>query len=320
MLLILSPANLAFYYYIELAITDSFIDQHALNKQWVFRIELGYGDIKWVIKRTVVDFYSLHLTLKLKANLSTRTPHPPPFPSQLAHLYHALTSMPGRILEDEKDDNKKDSNLRRREQLEEYLKVLIKTSHMVVNYDLCEFLEISAISITRDMGWKGKEGYLENRTESVLPSMCQAVNFTKWAKEWVILRDSQVFHLAKSNCVIRPAVLIHVSSRYIAFCKDIGSTSPTDVLLFDQYFKVNVSSHFLAPYNQHHITISNSTRRVDIKGPANRVIEDWMTSIKKVQSDSPWVKHHRFGSFAPIRSNAKVKWFVDGHGKIDASV
>ncbi|KAG2183771.1 hypothetical protein INT43_006782 [Umbelopsis isabellina] len=280
---------------LSLAITDSSIDQHALNKQWVFRIELGYGDIKWVIKRTVVDFYSLHLTLKFKAGLSTRTPHPPPFPGQLAHLYHALTSMPGRTIEEEKDDNRKDSNLKRREQLEEYLKDLIKKSHMVVNYDLCEFLEISAISITRDMGWKGKEGYLENRLESVLPSLCQAVNFTKWNKEWVILRDS-----------------------YMAFCKDIGSTSPTDVLLFDRHFKANASSHFLTPYNQHHITIQNGSRKIDIKGPATRVIEDWMASIKRVQNESPWVKHHRYDSFAPIRSNAKAKWFVDGHDYYEA--
>ncbi|CAO3693092.1 unnamed protein product [Umbelopsis ramanniana] len=280
---------------LSLAITDSFIDQNAINKQWVFRIELGYGDIKWVIKRTVVDFYSLHLTLKFKANLSTRAPHPPHFPNQLAHLYHALTSIPGWTLEDEQDENRKDSNLKRREQLEEYLKELIKASYMMVNYDLCEFLEISAISITRDMGWKGKEGYLENRMESRLPAICQSVNFTKWSKEWVILRDS-----------------------YIAFCKDIGSTTPTDVLLFDQYFKVDHAAHFLTPYNQHHITIRNKTRRIDIKGPANRVIEDWMASIKKVQTDSPWMKRHRFLSFAPIRNDAKVKWFVDGHDYYDA--
>jgi hypothetical protein len=88
------------------------------------------------------------------------------------------------------------------------------------------------------------------------------------------------------------------------------------VLLFDQYFKVDVAPHFLTPYNQHHITIKNKTRRIDIKGPANRVIEDWMASIKKVQTDSPWMKRHRFLSFAPIRNDAKVKWFVDGHGTI----
>ncbi|KAG2180333.1 hypothetical protein INT44_003335, partial [Umbelopsis vinacea] len=280
---------------LSLAITDSFIDQNAINKQWVFRIELGYGDIKWVIKRTVVDFYSLHLTLKFKANLSTRAPHPPHFPNQLAHLYHALTSIPGWTLEDDQDENRKDSNLKRREQLEEYLKELIKASYMMVNYDLCEFLEISAISITRDMGWKGKEGYLENRMESRLSSVFQSINFTKWSKEWVILRDS-----------------------YIAFCKDIGSTTPTDVLLFDQYFKVEAAPHFLTPYNQHHIIIQNKNRRIDIKGPANRVIEDWMASIKKVQTDSPWMKRHRFLSFAPIRNDAKVKWFVDGHDYYDA--
>lgn len=44
-----------------------------------------------------------------------------------------------------------------------------------------------------------------------------------------------------------------------------------------------------------------------------------MASIKKVQTDSPWMKRHRFLSFAPIRNDAKVKWFVDGHGMYDTS-
>lgn len=110
-------------------------------------------------------------------------------------------------------------------------------------------------------------------------------------------------------------MLTTFSTSYMAFCKDIGSTSPTDVLLFDRHFKADSSSHFLTPYNQHHITIQNGSRKIDIKGPATRVIEDWMASIKRVQNESPWVKHHRYDSFAPIRHNAKAKWFVDGHGK-----
>ena len=31
-----------------------------------------------------------------------------------------------------------------------------------------------------------------------------------------------------------------------------------------------------------------------------------------VKKASPWVKQHRFDSYAPIRENAKVKWYVDG--------
>ncbi|RIA88545.1 hypothetical protein C1645_725863 [Glomus cerebriforme] len=37
-----------------------------------------------------------------------------------------------------------------------------------------------------------------------------------------------------------------------------------------------------------------------------------MESIHKVKVSSPWVRQHRFNSYAPIREDAKVKWYVDG--------
>ena len=60
-----------------------------MSKQIIFRVELQYGDIKWVIRRTVYDFYKLHLTLAARGfdNL-------PKFPSQVivgtAELYPRL--------------------------------------------------------------------------------------------------------------------------------------------------------------------------------------------------------------------------------------
>lgn len=62
-----------------------------------------------------------------------------------------------------------------------------------------------------------------------------------------------------------------------------------------------------------HITMENNFRRFTIRG-SKRQVGEWMESIKKVQQESPWVKNHRFGSFAPIRHHAKVKWFIDGEG------
>ncbi|KAI8381067.1 uncharacterized protein BYT42DRAFT_604106 [Radiomyces spectabilis] len=275
---------------LSVAITDSEIEQSSLHRLWVFRIELQYGEIKWVIKRTILEFYNLHLTLKFKAGISGYLPHPPSFPSQLAHLCNAaLTSMRIAREEDQRDEVWRDVTLKRREALEQYLKDLVQGSRMCVNYDLCEFLEISAISIVKDMGWKGKEGYLEHKMNSASPSLMQLVRRSRWAKEWIILRDS-----------------------YIAFCKDIDSSTPSDVLLFDSHFKFKRGHSAFAPYQASHITLCNSSRRIEIKGPTNRHIEDWVHSLRKIEKESPWVANHRFGSYAPIRENAKVKWFVDG--------
>ncbi|CAG8579400.1 13442_t:CDS:10, partial [Racocetra fulgida] len=60
-----------------------------------------------------------------------------------------------------------------------------------------------------------------------------------------------------------------------------------------------------------HIEIKNSSRRIEIKTDSY-VLKDFMNSIETIQNASPWVKQHQHDSFAPIRENAKVKWYVDG--------
>lgn len=102
--------------------------------------------------------------------------------------------------------------------------------------------------------------------------------------------------------------------RYIAISKDVGSTSPSDILLFDSSINVERNIMFFSPYHQTHITISNATRKIEVKGPTNRHMDEWMECLEKIQDESPWVREHRFKSYAPIRYNTKVKWFVDGHG------
>ncbi|CAO3596857.1 unnamed protein product [Absidia cylindrospora] len=281
---------------LQVGITDSEIDTSA-KRLWTFRIELHYGEIKWVVKRTIIEFYNLHLTLKFKAAaIGSHLVAPPSFPSQLSHLCNvALTSM--RITWGEEDDETStEVAIKRRAALEQYLKDLVHNSRLVVNYDLCEFLELSAVSIVKDMGWKGKEGYLEHKMNPTSLKLSNAFRWMNhWSKEWILLRDS-----------------------YVALCKDIGSSSPSEVLLFDRGLKISRGHGTFAPYHQTHITISNGTRRIEIKAPTTRQIEEWAECLDTIMNQSPWVGNHRFGSFAPIRQNAKVKWFVDGHEYFEA--
>jgi hypothetical protein len=100
---------------------------------------------------------------------------------------------------------------------------------------------------------------------------------------------------------------------FIAFCTDIGSTSPTDVLVLDKSFRISNKHPGILSRYHHHITLSNNFRRIEIKG-SKRQVDEWREGIRKVQEESPWVKNHRFGSFAPIRYDSKVKWFVDAEG------
>lgn len=105
----------------------------------------------------------------------------------------------------------------------------------------------------------------------------------------------------------------------MAFCKDIASTSPTDVLLFDKSFKVSKNTGAFGAIHHTHFVIKNATRLMEVKAPTSKYLDDWMENLEKVQKASPWVMEHRFRSFAPVRDHVKAKWFVDGHGKTQHS-
>ncbi|KAI9280713.1 hypothetical protein BY458DRAFT_430498 [Sporodiniella umbellata] len=264
--------------------TDS---EYVDGTHWVFRIELQYGDVKWTICRNIADFMALHIKLKVKSNLYDPVPDPPNFPNQLSNLLDTAKSTIGL-------SEGKHIYSTRRSELTNYLRALLLRAPAIASYDICEFLELSAISIVHDMGWKGKEGYLRNRMHHVAKGfLCLARLNRRWTTEWILLRDS-----------------------YIAFCKDASSGVPTDILLFDSSLKFEVREPrvYLGSY---HIKIRNQSREIEIKG-TKREVDQWVQSIQKVKNESPWVRHNRFGSFAPIRHNAKVKWFVDAENHFNA--
>src|SRR2546430_384630 len=73
--------------------------------------------------------------------------------------------------------------------------------------------------------------------------------------------------------------------------------------------KIHGIKNFLSIHD--HIDIINSSRKIELKGD-KRTLDSLMESIHKVKVSSPWVRQHRFDSYAPKREAAKVKWYVDG--------
>ncbi|KAF9902851.1 hypothetical protein BX616_001791, partial [Lobosporangium transversale] len=257
---------------IKLGIVDSESDPGA-GIHMIFRVEFQYGDIKWVIRRTLYDFYKLHLTLTAK-----RYRNIPRFPEQVAW---ALLFV--------KDTAVRETNLARRKALQTYLLQVMQALNGTVCYDLYEFLEISALSLTKDMGWKGKEGYVETKVVDITKTFCGIpIEFSEYTRSWAILRDS-----------------------YMAFLPDISSDECSDVFIFDQNFYVKHKEQVLG-LNLHHIEIGNMHRKVEMKGGYNREMIEWVDHIKKMEQASPWVKNHRFDSFAPEREDAKIRYYVDG--------
>jgi phosphatidylserine/phosphatidylglycerophosphate/cardiolipin synthase-like enzyme len=81
----------------------------------------------------------------------------------------------------------------------------------------------------------------------------------------------------------------------------------------DKYFKGDRTEiHGIHKVLLHdRIDLSNSSRKIELRGD-KRTLESLMESINKVKISSPWVRQHRFDSYAPIREAAKIKWYVDG--------
>ncbi|CAG8492249.1 5229_t:CDS:10 [Ambispora gerdemannii] len=269
---------------LKLAITDSEYDETYFNFQNIFRIELEYGDVKWVIKRTGINFSELALKLIKSRN---ELPDLPTFPANLAHWFLAKI-WPGTL--ENRHRRQRDAALERRKHLEKYLLELLKVLNFYVCYDLYEFLELSVISITRDMGWKGKEGYMRNKVQRFRTPLCSFSNTSeRWEREWVIVRDS-----------------------YIAFCSSIDSPTPSDVFLLDSTFKYEKNTSGMFMFKLHdHVTLKNYARQIEIKADS-RTLAEFTESIERVKVSSPWLKQHQYESYAPIRENVKVKWYVDG--------
>lgn len=268
----------------KLEVTDSHTrDDHVGNEHDVFRLELEYGSVKWVVYRHLYDFYRLHYHLK-KSYLIGKIQSYPRFPNQLSYAFHRATSF--------SPDDISQLTLQRRKDLESYLVEALKMLSMQTLRELYEFLEVGGSSIRPFMGWKGREGYLSLRNSKTNELGCFPAIFGRWSTCWVMLRDS-----------------------YVVVCRSVLDTKPADVFLFNRFTKLDESfATSRNPLSDNKIAIADLHRRIDFKVEYRNEVPFWTNHLEYTLKESPFTKEHRFGSFAPIRTGISAKYYVDGSG------
>ncbi|ORY05424.1 phospholipase D/nuclease [Basidiobolus meristosporus CBS 931.73] len=283
----LKPPPIVFQF-LKLRITESDINPNKRLHQdhFYFRIELEYGDVKWVIYRRMYDFVRLHTLLTFR-HFQGRLPKIPTFPSQLSYAVD-------KVLDRVHGGGGRDERLRqiayeRRKAVEKYLLKLMRVLNLRVSFEFCAFLEASTVSLIRDLGWKGKEGYLDNRVKKTVGPCCTGVRPSRWRSDWIAIRDS---------CVI--------------FCNSISDSSPKDILLCNKDFTIEHSADSKNPLRRRTITIGNKFRRIDLRASSEAHVHEWIKNLEQIQRNSLWVQRNRFDSFAPVRDNVNARWFVDG--------
>ncbi|KAI0983513.1 hypothetical protein GJ496_007968 [Pomphorhynchus laevis] len=93
----------------------------------------------------------------------------------------------------------------------------------------------------------------------------------------------------------------------------IAYTDPRDnqlrgLMMFDLDFLIRKRNDQRRP----HLTISNMSRSLSIRVKSAAKTRHLYDEISLAASQCEFTSAHRFESFAPIRSNSKVKWIVDG--------
>lgn len=260
----------------------------------LYTIELTHGEFKWQVKRKFKHFQEFHREL-LKYKAFIRIPIPTrrhTFRRQ--NVKEEPREMPALPRTSENMIRQEEQFFSRRKQLEDYLTKLLKMP-MYRNYHATtEFLDISQLSFIHDLGPKGIEGMIMKRSGGHrIPGLncCgQGRACYRWAKRWLIVKDSFLLYMKPD-------------SGAIAF-----------VLLVDKEFRVKVGRK--ETETKYGLRIDNLSRTLILKCNSYRHARWWGGAIEEfIQKYGPdFLRDHRFGSYAAIQENTLAKWYVNAKG------
>uniref|UniRef100_A0A4W2EUA6 Phospholipase n=1 Tax=Bos indicus x Bos taurus TaxID=30522 RepID=A0A4W2EUA6_BOBOX len=260
----------------------------------LYTIELTHGEFTWQVKRKFKHFQEFHREL-LKYKAFIRIPIPTrrhTFRRQ--NVKEEPREMPALPRTSENMIQQEEQFFSRRKQLEDYLTKLLKMP-MYRNYHATtEFLDISQLSFIHDLGPKGIEGMIMKRSGGHrIPGLncCgQGRACYRWAKRWLIVKDSFLLYMKPD-------------SGAIAF-----------VLLVDKEFRVKVGRK--ETETKYGLRIDNLSRTLILKCNSYRHARWWGGAIEEfIQKYGPdFLRDHRFGSYAAIQGNTLAKWYVNAKG------
>lgn len=281
---------------INLKITDVERNQatHMLNPN-LYVIQLQHGDYEWVIKRRYKHFQHLHQQLRL---FRTALSIPLPTKRHKARRKSCRTAEKRRLPRFPRRPDAllpHDQVQRRAEQLEEYLRNVLKIPLYRNHHEMMSFLEVSPLSFINHLGAKCKEGLIQKRSGGHRASSgCFRLRrglidwCGRWRRRWLVVKDSWIAYLRPKDGFVR------------------------SVLLMDQDFRIECG--FVNTGIHHGIQISNLTRHLLVRCWTRRKAREWKESLTLAAKTTAYdfTRPNRYGSFVPVRNNVQARWFIDG--------
>lgn len=268
------------FHWIDIKISDS----NSESESHTFQLDLSYGNMRWTIRRTIIDFYRLHSQIAFKNLQNLNSRNLPNFPSQLHYALQKVRAyLPQKHEEHSRSFLLARLRSKRRKALEKYLYKLLDRFSSNNFVELFIFLEISYCI---QNGFKGKEGFLMMGKRKLL-------NFSR-KEAWTSIRAN---HIACYDSPFDP--------------------HPKEVIMFDNKFCLE-RLHARNPLKQHTLVLSNEYSKWNLQAESERQMLEFERDIYMFWEKSVWKSRHRFGSFSPVRFNCDAKFYIDGESYFNA--
>ncbi|KAL1922133.1 uncharacterized protein VTP21DRAFT_10775 [Calcarisporiella thermophila] len=166
---------------------------------------------------------------------------------------------------------------------------------------LFKFLEISALGLklAASGGYHGKEGFLYLRDGQNIHKRNLFSCMKREVSKWFIVREGFVV------CVDQPDQL---EASGVVLVDQEFTVEETEATISRRCFPIGSRTSNLFP---NELTLSNRDISLSLQTRNEYQLKDFIESMSKLTS-LPWAQPQRFESFAPVRKNVPVRWFVDG--------
>ncbi|KAL5010637.1 hypothetical protein ScPMuIL_012942 [Solemya velum] len=274
---------------------------HSYLNPYLYTIRVSHGDYTWEILRRYKHFANLQSQLVLYESRINLLPVPTRQNRQRRQSLHKEPKATKAARFPKKPEILiREENLeKRKEHLEKYLQSILKCKLYKNHSETVKFLEVSSLSFVNKLGKKWKEGLVMKcsggRRISIGCCGClKKFHFAgRWSKRWLVVKDT---------------FLTYIRPKDGAIC---------DVLLMDHEFKVEIGMGVTGAH--HGLMVSNKNRNFLAKCWTARKAEEWKYSIEKAAKKAlDFTEENRYGSYAPVREDSYVRWFVDGSSYFEA--
>ncbi|RNA10079.1 phospholipase D2 isoform X1 [Brachionus plicatilis] len=265
----------------------------------VYIIRIMYDQHKWTIRKRFKNFLKLYETFalfKAKQNLKN-----------IAHLHSGSAPTTSNAANNPSCTNDVQVNQSKfkptdhfklllqsipsdfshaRNILEKFLQECVDNTIFRNHNETLKFLEVSHLSFIKDLGDKNKEGMMKKHSFNAM--CCSLFNFSFfWDSRWLVIKDTWIGYMNPKTGTVR------------------------QIMLVDQSFKVLVGEEQTG--TRKGLIIENLTKTLILKCVSERQAKEWKKMILNMAltTGGKFFNTQRFQSFAPIRDNSSVKWFVD---------